>query len=534
MKLYNSNLSPFASRCRIQIYAKGLDVELVDAPGGTGSAAYKAINPTGKVPALEVDGAVIPESEVICEFLEDRFPEQPLRPANDLDRARMRVLAEMCDSYLVPSMLALFDQFPPNQKDQATIDRCFGEIDAGLDRIEAFMGKGPYAARRRAHARRLLARAGVLLRGAHRPGARRQEPARVAPQAPGLVERGARGRVGQARDGRDARGAAGPSLAPSADGSDRHSRSASTASAIRGTHRRRRRRDRPRRRGRRRRARLSHAAARAERLRQGHLEPLHQAHPRRRPLPAPGQRLAGARGAARARHPAPQRASPGARRSVRRAELRLVGVAVLRHRTSPLRPAGGQGRVRRLAAPLQGGDARAHADDRDRGSARRRPLLRRPVRRRAARHQPGDDGDRSRRRGAQLHGGDRAGEGGRHRARRRGARRRDRPRPQAAREGGGQRHRRLDRRVAPARRRGGGAADPPQPGRAHRARPALPSRRCGDHGAAHRRRARAVRDPLARARGGRHHRHADRRGDARAASAARRSSSSCWCTPRAT
>ena len=73
------------------------------------------------MPALEVDGAVIPESEAICEFLEDRFPE-PLRPANDLERARMRVLAEMCDSYLVPSMLELFDQFPPNQKDQATID----------------------------------------------------------------------------------------------------------------------------------------------------------------------------------------------------------------------------------------------------------------------------------------------------------------------------------------------------------------------------------------------------------------------------
>jgi glutathione S-transferase len=118
---------------------------LVDAPGGTGSAAYKAINPTGKVPALEVNGAVIPESEVICEFLEDRFPERTLRPANDLDRARMRVLAEMCDSYVVPPLVALFAQFPPNQKDQATIDRCFGEIDAGLDRIEAFMGPGPFA-----------------------------------------------------------------------------------------------------------------------------------------------------------------------------------------------------------------------------------------------------------------------------------------------------------------------------------------------------------------------------------------------------
>jgi glutathione S-transferase len=141
MKLYNSNLSPFASRCRIQIYAKGLDIAIADPPGGTGTDAYKRVNPTGKVPALEVNGAVIPESEVICEFLEDRFPEKPLRPADDLERARMRSLAEMCDAYVVPPLVALFDQFPPNPRDQAMIDRCFGEIDAGLDRIEAFMGK---------------------------------------------------------------------------------------------------------------------------------------------------------------------------------------------------------------------------------------------------------------------------------------------------------------------------------------------------------------------------------------------------------
>jgi glutathione S-transferase len=85
MKLYNANLSPFAARCRIQIYAKDLPVTLAEPPGGAGTDAYRAINPTGKVPCLEVDGVVIPESEVICEFLEDRFPQPSLRPADDLE-----------------------------------------------------------------------------------------------------------------------------------------------------------------------------------------------------------------------------------------------------------------------------------------------------------------------------------------------------------------------------------------------------------------------------------------------------------------
>ena len=85
MKLYQADLSPFASRVRIQLYAKQLDVPFADPPGGLSSDEYKKINPTGRVPALEVDGTVIPESTVIFEYLEDRFPEPSLQPAEALE-----------------------------------------------------------------------------------------------------------------------------------------------------------------------------------------------------------------------------------------------------------------------------------------------------------------------------------------------------------------------------------------------------------------------------------------------------------------
>ena len=85
MKLYNVPLSPFAARCRIQIYAKKLPIELVDPPGGLGSESYRRLNPTGKVPALQLDdGFVLPESAVIGEYLEDRFPEPALRPIRSM------------------------------------------------------------------------------------------------------------------------------------------------------------------------------------------------------------------------------------------------------------------------------------------------------------------------------------------------------------------------------------------------------------------------------------------------------------------
>ncbi len=122
MKLYQADLSPFASRVRIQIYAKQLDVPFADPPGGLSSDEYKKINPTGRVPALEVDGTVIPESTVIFEYLEDRFPEPSLRPAEVLDRARARLRARCADLYVLPPLQALFGQRDPATRDAKVVE----------------------------------------------------------------------------------------------------------------------------------------------------------------------------------------------------------------------------------------------------------------------------------------------------------------------------------------------------------------------------------------------------------------------------
>jgi glutathione S-transferase len=150
MKLYNANLSPFTSRCRIQIYAKGLDVELVEppggiVPGGSTSDAYKELNPIGKIPSLDVDGEIIPESGVICEYLEDRFPTPSLRPTEPLDAARMRTLSRIVDLYLVPPMQVLFRQLDPATRDAELVREKIGEVTRSFDLLERFVGKGPFA-----------------------------------------------------------------------------------------------------------------------------------------------------------------------------------------------------------------------------------------------------------------------------------------------------------------------------------------------------------------------------------------------------
>jgi glutathione S-transferase len=108
LRLYDLDLSPFAARCRLVVYKKGLGdrVELAPPPGGgPRSEAYRAINPIGKVPTLVLeDGTAIPESQVIAEYLEERFPEPPLMPPNPEGRARARLPVRVAELYLLPPL----------------------------------------------------------------------------------------------------------------------------------------------------------------------------------------------------------------------------------------------------------------------------------------------------------------------------------------------------------------------------------------------------------------------------------------------
>ena len=68
---------------------------------------YVKVNPNGQVPALVHDGAVITESTVINEYMEDVFPEKPLRPVDPVVRANMRVWTKFVDEYFCPALSIL-------------------------------------------------------------------------------------------------------------------------------------------------------------------------------------------------------------------------------------------------------------------------------------------------------------------------------------------------------------------------------------------------------------------------------------------
>jgi len=150
MKLFSSVPSPFAGRVRLAIYAKSLPVEVAPAdmwlPGGGKSAAYLAINPMGKIPALVLDnGVVIAESDTIVEFLADAFPQAGLRPSDPVDCATARLLARISDLYVVVPGSRLVGYLDPARRDARGVDRAVAELDTGLGWLDARLTEDPYA-----------------------------------------------------------------------------------------------------------------------------------------------------------------------------------------------------------------------------------------------------------------------------------------------------------------------------------------------------------------------------------------------------
>ncbi len=108
MQLYSSSFSPYAARCRIQIFHKNLPVEIVPPPGGMGSAELKSKNPIGKIPVLDLGDRALAESWAIMEYLEACYPAAAMRPADAFESARLTELVRFTDLNLAPAMFPLF------------------------------------------------------------------------------------------------------------------------------------------------------------------------------------------------------------------------------------------------------------------------------------------------------------------------------------------------------------------------------------------------------------------------------------------
>ena len=109
MKLYQFPYSHYSAKVKIALLEKGLEFE---APELTWeylkSPEFLAMNPLGKVPYLQDGDFGIGESEVIVEYLEERYPQPALLPATPEARAKCRWLSRFHDLYLAPQLTTLY------------------------------------------------------------------------------------------------------------------------------------------------------------------------------------------------------------------------------------------------------------------------------------------------------------------------------------------------------------------------------------------------------------------------------------------
>ena len=146
MKLYGALASPYVARVILFSQIKGIDVPLEAALGGSpGKPEYKAFTPIGKIPSLEVDGKCIPESEVICEYLEDTFPDKSGLPADAFGRAQSRTISRIVDLYMAPISSQLARQINPEKRDAAVVAENAAALAKVWTYLDHFMGDGPFA-----------------------------------------------------------------------------------------------------------------------------------------------------------------------------------------------------------------------------------------------------------------------------------------------------------------------------------------------------------------------------------------------------
>lgn len=91
MTLYSGTSDPFSQRCRMVLYEKGMDFQVVDVDVYNKPEDLAVMNPYNKVPVLVERDLVLYESNIINEYIDERFPHPQLMPADPVMRARARL-----------------------------------------------------------------------------------------------------------------------------------------------------------------------------------------------------------------------------------------------------------------------------------------------------------------------------------------------------------------------------------------------------------------------------------------------------------
>ena len=91
MKLYSNSTDPFSHRCRIVLFEKGMDFEVIDVDLNNKPEDLSILSPYSDSPVLEERDLVLTDPNIINEYIDERFPHPQLMPPDPVMRARARL-----------------------------------------------------------------------------------------------------------------------------------------------------------------------------------------------------------------------------------------------------------------------------------------------------------------------------------------------------------------------------------------------------------------------------------------------------------
>jgi RNA polymerase-associated protein len=92
MTLYSGSTDPYSHRCRIVLFEKDMDFEVIDVDMHNKPEEIASISPSGKMPVLVERDLILTESNIINEYIDERFPHPQLMPPDPVMRARARLV----------------------------------------------------------------------------------------------------------------------------------------------------------------------------------------------------------------------------------------------------------------------------------------------------------------------------------------------------------------------------------------------------------------------------------------------------------
>ncbi len=142
IKLYDYPQCPFCRKVRIVLAEKCIEYEkiFVDLRKKEQKKEnFIKLNPYGKVPVLVDEDAVIYESSIINEYLDEKFPTPPLMPPDFTGRAKVQILVDFCESYFFPPWFNIYKEITfktEHERNNALIEKSKNEIKEYLYRLE--------------------------------------------------------------------------------------------------------------------------------------------------------------------------------------------------------------------------------------------------------------------------------------------------------------------------------------------------------------------------------------------------------------